>query len=133
MTREINPNQNEISSLRTQLEELKKDYAQMVVKSYKSKSKQSRIMFLLSSQNFKQAYKRLQYIQQYADYQKEQAEAIKLKTEQLQKLNTTLLKQSEEKKQLVAQNRLEKQRLQNEMKQQRSDGCFEAQYEQVCL
>ena len=30
----------------------------MIVKSYKSKSDQSKIMFLLSSDNFKQAYKR---------------------------------------------------------------------------
>lgn len=118
LTREINNNQNEITSLRNQLEDLKKDYAQMVVKSYKSKSEQSRIMFLLSSQNFKQAYKRFQYIQQYADYQKEQAKEIKLKTEELQELNNKLLKQKEEKSVLVAQNRIEKQKLQAEMKQQ---------------
>ena len=118
LTREINNNQNEISSLRKQLEDLKNDYAQMLVKSYKSKSEQSRVMFLLSSQNFKQAYKRFQYIQQYADYQKEQAEQIKLKTEELQQLNTKLLQQKEEKKLLVAQNRIEKEKLQSEMKQQ---------------
>ena len=74
LTREINANQNEISSLRDQLKTLKDNYADMVVKSYKSKSEQSRVMFLLSSENFKQAYKRLQYINQYADYQKEQGE-----------------------------------------------------------
>lgn len=118
LTREINNNQNEITSLRDRLEDLKKDYAQMVVKSYKSKSEQSRIMFLLSSQNFKQAYKRFQYIQQYADYQKEQAKEIKIKTEELQELNNKLLKQKEEKSALVAQNRIEKQKLQAEMKQQ---------------
>ncbi|MEZ4792935.1 MAG: hypothetical protein R2783_05600 [Gelidibacter sp.] len=66
LTREINNNQKEISSLREQLKELKEDYAAMVVKSYKSKSEQSRVMFLLSSDNFQQAYKRLQYIKQYA-------------------------------------------------------------------
>ena len=59
LTREINSNQKEITSLRTQLQELKDDYAAMVVKSYKSKSEQSKVMFLLSSTNFKQAYKRL--------------------------------------------------------------------------
>ena len=57
LTREINTNQREITSLRTQLQELKDDYAAMIVKSYKSKSEQSKVMFLLSSENFKQAYK----------------------------------------------------------------------------
>ena len=65
LTRRINNNQNKISDLRDQLETLKKDYAQMVIRSYKNKSDQNRIMFLLSSDNFKQAYKRFQYMQQY--------------------------------------------------------------------
>ena len=91
LTREINTNQKEITSLRTQLQELKDDYAAMVVKSYKSKSEQSKVMFLLSSDDFKQAYKRLQYIRQYRDYQKEQGEAIKTKTKELQDLNKRLI------------------------------------------
>lgn len=117
LTREISSNQKEISSLRDQLKQLKEDYAAMVVKSYKSKSDQSRIMFLLSSENFKQAYKRLQYIKQYANYQKEQGEAIKLKTEKLQVLNTTLVKQKVDKQKLVEENRKAKQRLEIEVKE----------------
>ena len=86
LTREINANQREITQLRNQLKELKEDYAKMIVKSYKSKSEQSKVMFLLSSDNFKQAYKRLQYINQYKAYQKKQAEDIKAKTLDLQTL-----------------------------------------------
>ena len=86
LTREINANQNEITSLRDQLTGLKNDYSEMIVKSYKNKSEQSRVMFLLSSDDFKQAYKRLQYIKQYTDYQKEQGDLIKGKTtKELQK------------------------------------------------
>ena len=81
LTREINNNQKKITSLRDELKELKNDYAAMIVKSYKSKNEQSRIMFLLSSEDFKQAYKRLQYIKQYSDHQKEQGETIKAKTD----------------------------------------------------
>lgn len=117
LTREINTNQKQITSLRDQLKYLKEDYAAMVVKSYKSKSEQSRIMFLLSSENFKQAYKRLQYIRQYTDYQKEQGEEIKRKTDQLQELNTTLLKQKKDKDKLVEENRLAKQRLESDVKE----------------
>src|SRR5690606_38627639 len=117
LTREINANQKQISSLRDQLKYLKEDYAAMVVKSYKSKSEQSRVMFLLSSENFKQAYKRLQYIRQYTDYQKEQGEEIRRKTEKLQELNTTLLQQKRDKDKLVEENRLTKQRLEADVKE----------------
>ncbi|WP_339752772.1 peptidoglycan DD-metalloendopeptidase family protein [uncultured Winogradskyella sp.] len=116
LTREINGNQKEITSLRTQLQELKDDYAAMLVKSYKSKSEQSKVMFLLSSDNFKQAYKRLQYIKQYANYQKEQGVAIKTKTKQLQDLNIQLSKQKEDKQKLIEENRSEKRQLEKELK-----------------
>ena len=43
LTREISVNQQEITSLRAQLKELKDDYAAMIVKSYKSKSEQSKV------------------------------------------------------------------------------------------
>jgi septal ring factor EnvC (AmiA/AmiB activator) len=118
LTREINANQNEITSLREQLKELKASYAAMVVKSYKSKSEQSRVMFLLSSDNFKQAYKRLQYIKQYANYQKEQGELIKAKTLKLQELNTDLLRQKKDKDKLVQENRQVKKQLEIELKEQ---------------
>ena len=117
LTREINTNQQEISSLRTQLEELKEDYSAMVVKSYKSKSEQSKVMFLLSSSNFQQAYKRLQYIRQYREYQKEQGEAIKSKTKELQALNIQLSKQKVDKQKLVEENRIAKRELEGELKQ----------------
>lgn len=118
LTREINANQNEISSLREQLITLKKEYSQMIVKSYKNKSEQSRVMFLLSSEDFKQAYKRLQYIKQYTDYQKEQGDLIKGKTQKLQELNTDLLRQKKDKDQLVAENRTAKKELEKELKEQ---------------
>ncbi|MCA0152337.1 murein hydrolase activator EnvC family protein [Winogradskyella vincentii] len=116
LTREINSNQKEITSLRAQLQELKDDYAAMIVKSYKSKSEQSRIMFLLSSENFKQAYKRLQYLKQYTDYQKEQGEAIKAKTEELQELNIKLTQQKKDKQKLIEENRVAKRKLEDELK-----------------
>ncbi|WP_241697148.1 murein hydrolase activator EnvC family protein [Winogradskyella eckloniae] len=117
LTREINSNQNEIASLKTQLKELKDDYAAMVVKSYKSKSEQSKVMFLLSSSNFQQAYKRLQYIKQYSNYQKEQGVAIKAKTKELEVLNVQLNKQKEDKQKLIEENRVAKRELEGELKQ----------------
>ena len=72
------------------MELLKEDYAEMIVKSYKSRSEQSRAMFLLSSENFLQAYKRAQYMKQYTSYRKMQGEEIKDKAAQLALFNDKL-------------------------------------------
>ena len=117
ITREINSNQKTITKLRDELKQLKDDYAAMIVKSYKSKNQQSRIMFLLSSHDFKQAYKRLQYIKQYSNHQKEQGVTIKAKTTELQETNTNLLKQKEDKKELIAENKVTQKSLEAERKQ----------------
>ncbi|PZD79072.1 murein hydrolase activator EnvC [Mesonia sp. K7] len=105
LTREINTNTNKIAELRKELEVLKEDYAKMIRKSYKSKSQQSRIMFLLSSENFLQAYKRMQYMKQYANYREQQGEEIKSQTLALQELNKKLVDQKKEKEKLLTENR----------------------------
>lgn len=117
LTREINSNQKNITSLRDDLNQLREDYAKMVVKSYKSRNQQSRIMFLLSSNDFKQAYKRLQYIKQYSEHQKQQGAIIKDKTKELQDLNTSLLKQKQDKTKLIEENRVVQKTLEAERKQ----------------
>ncbi len=106
LTREINTNQKQITALRDELKMLKDNYAAMIVKSYKSRNQQSRIMFLLSSNDFKQAYKRLQYMKQYTSHQKEQGETIKAKTAELQQINLDLLAQKKVKQELIAENRV---------------------------
>lgn len=120
LTREINDNQNKISDLRDELETLKASYAKMIETSYKSKSEQSRVMFLLSSTNFKQAYKRVQYLNQYANYQKEQGESIKIKTAELQVINTDLLRQKADKQKLIDENRVAQRELEKELVQHRA-------------
>lgn len=105
LTREINSNQNKISALNNELEVLKENYSKLIVKSYKNKNKQSRVMFLLSANDFKQAYKRLQYINQYSDYQKKQGDEIAVKSQELLKTNKNLIEQKKAKDQLIIENR----------------------------
>lgn len=118
LTRNINSNTNKISALRKELKIMKDDYAQMVRKSYKSKSQQSRVMFLLSSDNFLQAYKRVQYMKQYATFRKKQGEGIRMKTEELQKLNESLIAQKKTKQKLISENEVAKRQLSEERKSQ---------------
>ncbi|WP_052752936.1 murein hydrolase activator EnvC family protein [Kordia zhangzhouensis] len=121
LTSQINNNIKKIGQLRDELTKLKADYAAMIRKSYKSRSEQSRLMFLLSSESFLQAYKRVQYMKQYTDYRKKQGEAIVTRTQELQELNKTFVAQKKEKEALIVENRkvqeeLEKEKtLQNEM------------------
>lgn len=117
LTREINNNQKQITNLRNRLQILKDEYAAMIVKSYKGRSEENKVMFLLSSNNFQQAYKRLQYIKQYANHQKKQGEEIKLQTQKLQELNKGLTQQKQEKQKLIEENRKAKKELDKEAKQ----------------
>lgn len=118
LTREINDNLSKIDHLRSELKELKEDYASMILKSYKSKSTQSRIMFIMSSENFLQAYKRFQYMKQYAKHRKLQGESIKEKTITLQELNAGLLAQKKQKQVLIDENKVAKTKLTKEKKDQ---------------
>ena len=118
LTREISSNQTKISKLRDKLKVLKADYAEMIVKSYKSRSDQNKLMFLLSSTNFQQAYKRLQYIKQYADYQMQQAELIKTETAKMEALNIELLAQKKNKQILIEENKKAKYILDKDREQQ---------------
>src|SRR5690554_5413259 len=118
LTRNINSNIDKISTLRKELKVMKDDYAEMVQKSYKSKSQQSRVMFLLSSDNFLQAYKRVQYMKQYAAFRKKQGESIRVKTEELQKLNESLIAQKKTKQKLISENEVAKRQLTQERKAQ---------------
>ncbi len=111
-------NQLQINKLKRELKELKEDYAEMIVKSYKSRSEQSRAMFLLSSENFLQAYKRAQYMKQYTSYRKTQGEEIKLKSSQLLSFNNKLNVQKTEKQKLIEEQEQERLVLEKEKQEQ---------------
>ncbi len=118
LTREIKENQLKIEELETDLALKKKNYADMVVKSYKNRATDSKIMFLLSADNFQQAYKRYNYMKQYKLYQKKQADTITAKTEKLAILNETLILKKEEKIQLIKDNKKTQEKLLNDKKAQ---------------
>ncbi len=111
-------NQVQINKLKGQLDVLKEDYSRMIVKSYKSRSEQSRAMFILSSNNFLQAYKRVQYMKQYTNYRKLQGEEIKSKTSQLIVYNGKLNVQKTAKQKLVEENEKERLSLLKEKQEQ---------------
>lgn len=111
-------NQVKVNKLKKELAVLKEDYAKMILKSYKSRSEQSRAMFILSSESFLQAYKRAQYLKQYTNFRKNQGLEIQSKTAELVDFNARLDGQRQVKKKIIAESEKEKQSLETEKKEQ---------------
>jgi len=72
----IKRQEQELDSLEKSLKRLKDEYAEMIRTANKNRSSYDRMMFIFSSENFNQAFKRLKYFQQYAQYRRGQAESI---------------------------------------------------------
>ena len=120
LTTRISINERNISTNRLELRNLKDEYANLIQKSYESKSLQNRLMFLFSSESFLQAYKRVQYLKQYASYRRKQGKAIANKTKLLQELNQTLNNEKAEKILLIEENRLVQQQIEKDAQDQKS-------------
>jgi septal ring factor EnvC (AmiA/AmiB activator) len=118
LNNDIYINQVQINKLKKELGELKEDYSKMILKSYKSRSEQSRAMFILSSESFLQAYKRVQYMKQYTNYRKLQGEEIQTKSVELIDYNGKLDKQKQEKQKLIAEKEKERLSLLKEKQEQ---------------
>ena len=65
-----------INRITLSLNSLKAEYARIIYSTYRNRSAYNRLMFLFSSHNFNQAYKRLKYLQQYTEYRKSQVKTI---------------------------------------------------------
>lgn len=73
---EIDSKEANISNLNSELENLKKEYARMVVQAYKNRSSYDKLMYIFSSKNFNQAFKRLKLTQHYAATRKKHVAEI---------------------------------------------------------
>ncbi|MCM2302047.1 MAG: peptidoglycan DD-metalloendopeptidase family protein [Flavobacteriaceae bacterium] len=118
INKEIRKNERQIKDLEFELNILKRDYADMIFRSYKSKSKHSRLMFVLSSENFNQAYRRFQYMKQYTQYRKKQGEEIQRKTNRLLGLTDTLKVKKADKIILLNEKKTEQEKIEQEKKSQ---------------
>lgn len=118
LTKEIKENTSKLKALEEELTLLKQEYGKMMVQSYKSKKQDSKLMFILSSDNFLQAYKRIQYLKQYANYKKQQGDSIIVKTAKLKEINKDLDRQKKDKIALVNENKKVQQELLKEKEQQ---------------
>jgi len=79
----INKTSSSIVTLQNEIKQLKDEYAKMIYYASKNQSSYDRLMFVFSSEDFNQAFRRMKYFQQYSDYRKKQALLIQEKQNQL--------------------------------------------------
>ncbi len=107
-----------VASLNADLESLKKEYAQMIVFAQRNQTNYSKLLFVLSSNSFNQAYKRIMYLRQYTEYRKRQAELIQWIRDLIQVKVSRLQLQRAEKETLLLSKKQEADQLNKEKKQQ---------------
>ncbi len=107
----INSNSEAVQMLSADIENIKKEYARLIRLAYKNKEKYDVLMFLLSSGNFNQAYRRFLYMQRYVSYRKKQAETIEMIQSLLNEKILKLRKLQEKQEQLINETNREKQKL----------------------
>ncbi len=108
---EIIENTSKMDSLQKELSVLKKDYSELIYQSYKNRSEESRLMFILSSDNFYQGYQRFQYMKQYTQYRKNQGDSIKSKAFNLRVMNDSLAILKTQKQELVDEKKYEQEQI----------------------
>ncbi len=107
-----------IERIAANLNSLKAEYARIISSTYRNRSAYNRLMFVFSSHNFNQAYKRLKYLQQYTEYRKEQVKSItenqrvlaasKLELEKRKSSKLTLKHSQEQERNILADEKTEK-------------------------
>ena len=107
-----------VSSLNSDLEQLKNEYAKMIVFAQKNQTNYSKLLFVLSSNSFNQAYKRIMYLRQYTEYRKRQADLIQWIRDLIQVKVSRLQLQRAEKETLLQSKKQEADKLNKEKKQQ---------------
>ena len=77
-------------TLQKEQAKLKEDYANLVRRTHYASMQQSPLLFLLSASDFNQLFRRLRYLQEFAQYRKMQVRLIEDKQRQIDQKNTEL-------------------------------------------
>ena len=114
LTTKISNNEEKVNELEIDVMKAKSDYSRMIYNSYKSRLKENRLMVLLSSENFLQALKRTQYMNQYSDNRRSYANKIESNIVIIRSINDTINKNILSKENLLNENKLEEKKLSKE-------------------
>lgn len=116
LNREINSLQRQLDGLRKDLKSKKEKYEASVQYMYRNKSIQEKMMFVFSADNLSQAYRRMRYVREYADYQRLQAIEIERKQKQVEAKKKELESTRSAKEKLLKEGEAEKKKLEKQEK-----------------
>jgi septal ring factor EnvC (AmiA/AmiB activator) len=108
---QISESNHFVHNLQSQLDQLKKEYAAMVLFTYRNQSAYNKLMFIFAAKDFNQAYKRLKYLQQIGTYRERQAGYIQETQTELHVKINELDKNKKEKNNLLVDQEKEKKTL----------------------
>jgi len=115
---QIRSNETLIDTLDSEISLLKKDYANVIFKTYLNRNAYHRSQYIFAASDFNQAFKRLKYMQQYARFRKGQAEKIEIKSEELRRINVMQAENKNQRKDLLLTEQREMSKLSNDKKDQ---------------
>ncbi len=107
-------------ALQAELEVAKADYARLVRETHYADIQQSPLLFVLSSESFQQLIRRMQYMQQFAAYRKEQVKKIKSLQEDIDEQNNQLNKRKENRSKSLQNQKREQEQLTADQRKQKS-------------
>lgn len=108
ITNEIEENSSEIETINKELVKLKAEFREMIRFAYKNRNKDFNMMYLIASEDFNEAYKRMRYIQQYSENRKLQVKKIETAQQKLVIENELLVKNKADKLKVIESSNTEK-------------------------
>lgn len=108
----------DVKALEDEMLVLKKQYAKVIQYAYRQRNSHEKLMFLLSSKDFNQAYKRYKYLQQFSEYSRKQSQLIAVKKNALDLKLSDLQKAKSDKLLLLSEKKKETNSLAKEKVQQ---------------
>lgn len=117
---EITSLQKQLNKLQRELKDKKQKYETSVQYMYRNKSVQEKLMFIFSAENLSQTYRRLRYVQEYANFQRLQGMEIERKQKQVTTKKKELEQTKKAKEKLLKQSEAEKAKLEMQEKERQT-------------
>ena len=111
ISNEISDKEEEIENIETEIKLIKEEYSKLIYSAYKNRHSYDTWMFIFSSKDFNQAYRRLKYLQQFSDYRKKQVELIIEREEDLKRQIEELNIEKAKKEELIEKEKAEQEKL----------------------
>lgn len=115
-SKQIKEGEAQTGVMRSQLAEYRKDYSRLIESAYRNRSSYSTLSYLLSADNFNQAYRRLHYLKQMTEFRKAKIDQIVEAEAKLDKKISDTREEKSKKQKALTEVKKEKQLLDKEKK-----------------